>query len=141
MLVRSATFFSSLIASIIFLTGVDSPVRLLSCVSKLYTSKSLASAGILSPSLNNITSPGTISLESRRTSFPSRITFAFRLDSFFSASIDFSALYSCMKPNPAFMRRIIKITMLSSTSPIIREIIVAATNIRTMKLLNWSKNI
>ena len=126
--ISAICIFSSKVVNIL-VTGVDSPVKDASCVCNLTISINLASAGTFEPSSNTITSPGTKSFESISCSSPSLITIAFNEANFFNASIDFSALYSCINPKTAFKIKIKIITVLSKTSPSAIEIIVAAIKI------------
>jgi len=108
-----------------FDVGTDSPVREASDTWSDEDSIILQSAGILVPSSTIRMSPGTRSSEEISRVFPSRMTFDFRLESFFKASIDFSALYSWMKPKTALKITIIRITIASTFSPARIAIIIA----------------
>ena len=89
-------------ASASFSTGTDSPVREASSAFRLKLSSKRASAGTMSPRLSCNMSPGTSSSDGNTTCFPARMTVAFGDDSFFSASMAFSALLSCTTPTTAF---------------------------------------
>jgi hypothetical protein len=74
----------SQIVAICFSTGTLSHVKIASSTSKFTASKSLASAGILSPASSKITSHMVNSLTSTKVSFPSLSTFAFNHAIFFN---------------------------------------------------------
>jgi hypothetical protein len=117
-------------------TGNDSHVKAASAVSRLTACIIRASAHILSHASKIKISHTTNSLELINTSFPFLITLDFELAIFFSDSIDFSALYSCINHNTAFKITIATITIASTASHTKREIPAAAININIKKLLN-----
>ena len=80
----SAKVEVSSIVAICFSTGTLSPVKIASSTSKFTASKSLASAGILSPASSKITSQIVNSLDSTKVSSPSLKTFAFNPAIFFN---------------------------------------------------------
>ncbi|CAB4815822.1 unannotated protein [freshwater metagenome] len=79
-------------------TGVLSPVRADSAASRFAVEISRPSAGTRSPASSSTMSPGTTSRDSTYSSEPSRRTRAREVIEFRSASTDFSARCSCMKP-------------------------------------------
>ncbi|VVC02402.1 Uncharacterised protein [uncultured archaeon] len=87
---------------------MDSPVSDASFISNPCSSTILASAGTFPPSSRKTMSPGTSSLESIRSFFPSLITSAFVCESLRSSSMLLSAPYSSAVP---------KMTLSTTTSP------------------------
>ncbi|OPZ67499.1 MAG: hypothetical protein BWY83_02596 [bacterium ADurb.Bin478] len=70
-----------------------------------------ASAGILVPASNRITSPGTRFFVATSTVLPSRSTRVRGAESFLRASIDFRARLSWMNPVSALTINTVKMTM------------------------------
>ena len=93
------SFFNIFFAS--FSTGMFSPVNAASSIFKLFEFISLQSAGTNFPASSITISPGTISSLETSIIFSSLFTLAVGEDIFWSASIDFSALLSWIKPNIA----------------------------------------
>jgi hypothetical protein len=73
------------------------------------TDKSLQSAGILSPTETEMTSPGTSSSAFMRAMWPSRTAFASLAEYSCSAAMAFSALVSWETPTTAFNTRMVRI--------------------------------
>lgn len=69
----------------------------------------LQSAGILSPIVTEMTSPGTSSSAFTRLTCPSRTTFASLAEYSWRAAMAFSALVSCDTPTTAFRIRMVRI--------------------------------
>ena len=99
------------------------------------------SAGTALPASNNITSPGTNTVEGKSVMFPSRSTRACVTDICFKASIAFSARYSCIKPRKAFNKTIMRITIVSVKSPTMPDIIAATSIIKIITSLNCASTI
>ncbi len=125
--------------SLCFITGMDSPVKAASCVSSSLSEITRASAGMRSPSMRMMMSPGTISRAGIWISLLSLMTRAFGATIFFRASIAFSALNFCTNPIIAFMKTITKITIASLNSPATIAIRAAAIKIITIKSVNSYK--
>ena len=135
----------SSIFSVCFSTAKDSPVKAASCDFKLTASIILKSAGIKSPVSKITISPGTNSADWTTTNFPFLITLATWLLIFWSASKDFSALFSWATPIIAFTTTTIKIIIESvnpspSLTPTIPETTAAIIRIIIIKSLNCSMN-
>ena len=125
----------------VFSTGTDSPVREASSAFRLTASRRRASAGIRSPVLKKIMSPGTSSFAGISVSFPSLRTDATGAAILFRASIARSARYSWIKPRPAAKRIMTKMTMASATSPTTADRTTATRRMIIMKFLNCSRKI
>ena len=108
--------FSDGTGSIFFWTGTDSPVKADSSACMSRSSKSLISAGNLSPERNKTTSPGTISAASITCFFPSRITVAFEARLSSKASIALRAFVSWIYPIIALIKTTPKMTAESTYS-------------------------
>jgi len=92
--VWSPKAFALLRTLIVFVTGLDSPVKDASSTLSSVTSKSLESAGTLSPSSKRIISPGTTSIDFISNTLLFLRTLVFDSCSFLKCSIAFSALNS-----------------------------------------------
>ena len=137
----SAKAVAELTVIICFSTGTLSQVNIDSSTSKLTTSKSLASAGILSQASSKITSQIVNSLESIKTSFQSLKTFDFNHAIFLRDWIALSALYSWKNHSNAFKITTQQIITASTFSQIKNEAIAAIIRIITRGDVNWDKNI
>ena len=104
------------IASIILLTGTDSPVSAASSIWREADSMILPSAGTASPASRTITSPGTSSSEWRDTCSPSLMTLQVAAVIVWSASIAASALLSWSTPRMALRSTTMRM-MNTSASP------------------------
>ena len=102
---------SAQVISARFSLGRLSPVSALSSAFRLTASVSRRSAGTRSPAFSRTRSPETSSFAAISVSTPARTTRACGLESFFSASIAFSALLSCTIPIIALMVTIARIIM------------------------------
>ena len=121
MFFRSLICFSSVRGIGSFSAGTLSPVREASSTFRRTLSMILASAGTLSPASIRMISPGTRYMESMVSRIPLRITLAFMDVIFLSASRERLAESSWKKPINAFARRMMRMMIESTYSPINSE--------------------
>ena len=100
-----------------FSIGMDSPVSEASFTVSPIQSKIRQSAGTISPCDTFIISPRTSSRAGSSVSMPPRIALAVRGLLFFSASMAFSALHSCITPTAALKSTMAIIISGSEKSP------------------------
>jgi cobalt-zinc-cadmium efflux system membrane fusion protein len=86
--------------------------------------------------LSSTISPGTMVVAGSQVMLPSRSTLACEIAICFNAFMAFSARYSCKKPIAALSTTITTITMVSVRSPMIPEIIAAASNTKIVTSVN-----
>ena len=129
-----------------FSDGTASPVKDDSSAFRDELSIILQSAHTISPVSSKTISPTTISSDGIFFTMPFLITFECGDDSFFKASMAFSARHSCTVPTTAFSITINSIMIGSIKSPssdmnaVKKEIPEAIRSISTMKSLNCDKN-
>ena len=123
-----------------FSTAPLSPVRAASSNFKPVMSNIFASAGMRSPVSRSRISPGTMFFVKISFRRPFRSTLVVGSTIRFSASIAFSALYSCTKPKTITNAMMDEMTQKLMVSPITSEIIAAANKTQTMKFANWLSN-
>src|ERR1051326_2869024 len=127
-------------AAVLFDASPDSPVSAASSVRKLTDSSSRPSAGILSPALSRITSPGTSSRAGISVSSPSRSSDLLGAASWRSASMERSARYSCTAPNITENSTMAAIATASAPWPKSEESAAAISRTIISTFLNWASS-
>ena len=129
---------ASVMASVCFSTGTDSPVSAASSIFMEALSSTRQSAGTESPASSKITSPGTSSELGRCTILPSRMTFDWAALICCSASSACSDFASWTTPSTELMMTTAKMMMTSAHSgspwivPVMAEIAAATMSMMTI---------
>ncbi len=123
-----------------FSTGKVSPVKAASSTNNSLDSKIKLSPGITSPADKTTTSPGTTSSTVISFFCPSRKTSQWSCTIFSNSFTASAAPFSCQKPRKLLINTMVKMMMVSATSPKTADNKAAIISNKVIGLLNCDKN-